>query len=66
MQELHILLLVAQRWWEHSNPTCGNQICLNFLHSQVVGMLKHLALAPAFALTPTRVQEPPCETFQNI
>ena len=27
----------------HSNPTCCNQICLNFLYSQVPGMLKHFA-----------------------
>ena len=27
----------TQRSWGHSNPTCCNQICLNFLHSWVVG-----------------------------
>ena len=26
----------TQKWWKHSNPTCCNQICLKFLHSQVV------------------------------
>ena len=36
----------TQRWWEHSNPNCCNRICLNFLHSRVVGMLKH-PLTPA-------------------
>ena len=25
------------------DTTCCNQICLNFLHSQVAGMLKHFA-----------------------
>ena len=25
----------------HSNPTCSNEICLNFLHSEVVGIIKH-------------------------
>ena len=32
----------TQRCWEHSNPTCYNRKNLNFLHSQVVGMQKHL------------------------
>ena len=39
-----------QRWWEtSSNPTGCNLICLNCLHSQAVGILKHilaLFLAP--------------------
>ena len=32
----------SQRWWCHSNSNCCNQICLDFLHPQVVKMLKHL------------------------
>ena len=35
----------TQRWWAHPNPTCCNRIHLNFLHSQAVGMLRHV-LAP--------------------
>ena len=31
----------TQKWLGHSIPSCWNQIDLNFLHSQVVGMLKH-------------------------
>ena len=33
----------TQRWWGDSNPTCCNQICLRFLHLEVVGMQKHLS-----------------------
>ena len=29
----------GRKW--HSKPSCCNQICLHFLHSQVVGALKH-------------------------
>ena len=36
----------TQRWWGHSTPTCCNQIHLNFLHLEAVGMLKHLPHAP--------------------
>ena len=32
----------TQRWLGHSNPTCCNQIRLNLLHLEVVGMAKHL------------------------
>ena len=35
----------TQRCWRHSNSTYCNHISLTFLHSQAVGMLKHL-LAP--------------------
>ena len=31
-----------QRWWGHSNPTRYNQICVNFLHLQAVGILLYL------------------------
>ena len=32
----------TQMWWVYSTPTCCDQMCLNFLHSRVVGRLKHL------------------------
>ena len=48
----------VERWrWRHSNPTCGNQIHLNFLHSEAMGMLEHLAHAFAL-LTPYIVKIP--------
>ena len=31
----------THRWWGHLNLTYCNQICLNFLHSQMMGTLKH-------------------------
>ena len=37
-----VTLWMQIEWLGHSkNPTCCNWICLNFLHSQVVGMLEH-------------------------
>ena len=33
----------TQRWQEHSSPTCCNQISLNFLHTEVAGILKHFS-----------------------
>ena len=41
----------TQRWWWYWNPSCYNKICLNFFHSDVIGMLKHLTHAPC-ALAP--------------
>ena len=46
----------TQRWWGHSNR---NSICLNYLHSQAMEMLKHL-LMPARNLLSS---EPPGEIF---
>ena len=35
----------THRWIRHSNSTWCHQICLNFLQSQVVGMLKYSSYA---------------------
>ena len=49
----------TERWWGHSNPTFCNQICLNLLHSQIVGRLKHLPTPACALLAP----ESPGEIF---
>ena len=52
----------TQRRWQHPNHTCCNQICLNFLHSEEGGMLKHLPCAPHAWLC----LDPPCGTFTTF
>ena len=46
----------------HSNSTCCHQIHLIFLHSEAVGMLKHLAHTPRTLLLPV-LNESPGESF---
>ena len=41
-----MVCLSTLRGGGHSNPTCCNWIHSNFLHSEVVGTLKHLHCAP--------------------
>ena len=36
------ILWIQVEWWGHSKPTHCDQIYLNFLHSEAVGMLKHI------------------------
>ena len=38
----------AHRWWGYSSSTCCNLICLHFLHSQALEVLKH-PLTPSHA-----------------
>ena len=33
--------LYTNRWWGHSDRNYYNQICLKFLHSGVLGKVKH-------------------------
>ena len=49
-------LWVQCRYW---NRNCYNKICVNCLHSEAVGTLKHCP--PALVLLMTN--KPPCETF---
>ena len=50
----------TKRWWGHSNPTCCNQICLNFLHAVMVGILKEITNTTHAHSNPN---EPPGDTF---
>ena len=54
------------RWWGHLNRTYCNQICLNFVHSLVVGMLKRGFHAHIYLLAPACSHlhpKAPCETL---
>ena len=55
-----------RRWQRHTDPTCCNQIHLNFLHSQAVGMLKHLPRTRSCPRTYPHHLVKHCETQLSI
>ena len=65
--EWHFVIQWMQvEWWGHSNPTCRNQICLNFLHSEVVVILKHLPHAHSCPLAADHAPRATLWNFHNI
>ena len=54
-------------WWEHTSLTYGNEIYLNTLHFEAVGMLKLLPHAPSHTYTSIKIQmdSEPIQTHQR-